>query len=300
MHILSPCSNGSPLPITTSAALPSALIEWKIARKLLANAVQSYLASCSTLRALCTIPLYQPSQRTMVEKLLTAVDSELESLVAEEHALHNMRVSLLMARNNLSSTLVPVNTLPPEILVNIFSLSMTRCVRDDREHLHNFTGVCAYWRQVAMNAVQLWSHIDIGPGAPDSLANMLLERTKNAPIHVHLHEPKRENNEPTSEQEVSRATKILLPHVHRIRSLDIESYSYSRGFVGALLNLWLESGDPSLARSLVVYRPNASMLLSPDGYSRHVTLLSRSDNAKRVLQSLGKLHLQNVLFDLDS
>ncbi|KAG8740635.1 hypothetical protein FRC10_004093 [Ceratobasidium sp. 414] len=299
MHAPNFCANGLSSSAATDTTLRSALVEWKAARTLLANTIQSYLVACATLRAVCTTPTYQPSQRTLVEELLVTVDSELESLVSEENALYKMRMSLVTARNNLSATLVPVNTLPPEILARIFAMSNACCIRETKQH-PNFTGVCVYWRQVATNAAHLWTHIDVGPGASESLANLLLQRAKDSPLHVHLHEPKSENDQPTPEHEVSRATSIIMPHVHRIRSLDVESYGYSRGFVGAMLNLWLEGGSPSLAKSLVVYRPNASMLLSPDGHSRNVTLMSRSENAMGIMQALNKLHLQNVILDMDS
>ncbi|KAG8694048.1 hypothetical protein FRC08_008736 [Ceratobasidium sp. 394] len=299
MHVSNLCPNGYPSSAATDATFRPALAEWKAARTLLADTIKSYLAACATLRAVCTTPTYQPSQHTLVEELLVTVDSELESLAAEENALHMMRVSLVTTRNNLSTTLVPVNTLPPEILARIFAMSNGCCVRESKQH-HNFAGACVYWRQIATNAAYLWTHIDVGPGASESLVSLLLGRSKGSPLHVHLKEPKSENNEPTPEHEVSRATSIVMPHVHRICSLDLESYSYSRGFVGAMLNLWLEGGNPSLAKSLVVYRPNASMLLSPDGHSRNVTLMSRSDNATGILRSLSKLHLQNVMFDMDT
>ncbi|KAG8681847.1 hypothetical protein FRC09_017188 [Ceratobasidium sp. 395] len=67
-----------------------------------------------------------------------------------------------------------------------------------------------------------------------------------------------------------------------------------------MLNLWFEKGNPSLAKSLLVFRPSADKLLSPNGQSRNGVLLSRSDNAMAILKSLKKLHLQNVKFDWDS
>ncbi|KAG9127730.1 hypothetical protein FRC07_010342 [Ceratobasidium sp. 392] len=274
-----------------------ALDEWKSARSLLAAAIRSYLTACHALRDAYILP----SEHSAVEELLVTIDSELQSLVSDEGSLLGTRMSLTAMRNN-STTLVRVNRLPPEILANIFALSKTYCVRDDRMCFHNFTGVCAYWRQIATNRAELWTHIDVGPEVPDSLTKLLLERTQDIPIHVHLHEPnpKVHDDRPTPEHEVSRVTKLLSPHMHRVCTLDIESHSYSRSFVGTMLNLWFEKGDPSLAKTLLVFRPSADKLLCPNGQSRNGVLLSRSGNAMAILRSLTKLHLQNVKFDWDS
>ncbi|KAG8763763.1 hypothetical protein FRC12_008414 [Ceratobasidium sp. 428] len=66
------------------------------------------------------------------------------------------------------------------------------------------------------------------------------------------------------------------------------------------MNLWLDSGKPNLAEHLLVYRPYASVLLSPEFSSRNLRLLSRSDNARGAVNSLKRLHLQNIKFDWDS
>ncbi|QRV72336.1 F-box-like protein [Ceratobasidium sp. AG-Ba] len=275
----------------------SALQEWRDSRSLLASTIKSYLSASINLRNAYN----RTCGGSAIEQVLVVVDSELESLAFEEQVLHSTRMSLATMRNK-SARLVHINMLPPETLASIFAMSKTYCVRDDKHCFHNFTGVCAYWRQIALDRAELWSHIDIGPETHNNLATLLLERTKHSPIHVHLYEPNPKVNDdrPTPEPEVTTATQTLLPHMNRIATLDLESYSYSRYFISTMLNLWFEHGSPSVARSLLVYRPKADKLLSPNGQSRNGMLWSRSSNAMGILRSVTKLHLQNVRFDWDS
>ncbi|KAG8744817.1 hypothetical protein FRC12_014720 [Ceratobasidium sp. 428] len=105
--------------------------------------------------------------------------------------------------------------------------------------------------------------------------------------------------EATTEQ-ISMDLELLLPHLHRIEVLDIESYSYSRKLAGSILNLWLQNGNPALAKSLLISRPNAALVLSSTGSGRSVTIMSHSANSQAILQSLKGLHLQNVVFNWES
>ncbi|KAG8784478.1 hypothetical protein FRC12_018648 [Ceratobasidium sp. 428] len=199
-----------------------------------------------------------------------------------------------------SATLAWVNTLPPEILSNILVRSGSYCTRDNVSRFCDPAAVCTYWREVALGTVDLWTHIDLGPGTSYPLANLLLGRSKDSPIHVHLYEPKPPNYDRTPDYEVSKAVGVLAPLVHRVSTLDIKSLSYSRNLVSAILNLWLDSGSASLPRLLGVSRPSGHKILSPDGVSRNGKLRSRSEHAESVLKSLTVLHLHGVLFDWDS
>ncbi|KAG8699251.1 hypothetical protein FRC09_006726 [Ceratobasidium sp. 395] len=220
----------------------SVLEQWKTARRLLTSTIQSYLAASATLRASCITPIRRPIEKSMAKEALSMIDSELESLALEEKKLCNMRISLTVARNN-SATVVLVNTLPPEVLARIFAFSRTHCYYDydyDYEK-DNFSSVCGYWRQTALNATDLWTHVDIEHTTSRNLTRLLLDRSKNAPIYVHAYE--REQDQAASggytpEYAANEIVAILRPHLHRVSSLEIESDNERDGFVYSLLERW--------------------------------------------------------------
>ncbi|QRV82096.1 F-box-like protein [Ceratobasidium sp. AG-Ba] len=279
----------------------SSLDRWKASRKILADSISSYLSACTTLHAHCTAPAQQSGTNTLLKEALATVNSELESLKTEEQNLCNMRASLSAIRNH-STALSPINSLPPEILSQIFAQSRVHCARDKSKELrfHDIAAVCAYWRRVALNSADLWAHIDVGPGTPEKLTKLLLDRTVNRPIHVHVYEAESETSS-TFKYETERTLRLLGPHMRRAVSLDVESYGSSRIFTSSVLNLWLSlsSQEFSTPRSLLVYRPNGEIVLSSHGRSdKSLRLFSK--NAKDVLKSIARLHLQDVILDWDS
>ncbi|KAG8722328.1 hypothetical protein FRC08_003770 [Ceratobasidium sp. 394] len=278
-----------------NATLNSVLDEWKAARALLASTIQNYLAACTALLTACAKPVYRPEEVFDLEKILVTVNSELGSLVSDETALQDMRMSFVTARNR-STTLTPVNTLPPEILANIFALSGTCFVHNDTQGFYNFTGVCRYWQEIIMNTADLWTHIDVGPEIPERLTKTLLDRSKNMPVHIHLYEKTPRSAFP---DRVFGITQMLASHIHRVCTAFLQSNSHSPTLVVALLNLWLTGGSPTLVKSLIVHQPNASGPISINGSSVDA-LRSRPDNSEAVLGSLRKLHLKNIKFEWDS
>ncbi|KAG9217605.1 hypothetical protein CCMSSC00406_0010424 [Pleurotus cornucopiae] len=79
---------------------------------------------------------------------------------------------------------LPVSKLPPEVLSTIFeSIAMT--IEEDLEpysDLLSATQVCRLWRQVALDSPRIWSFIYCS--APPRLVDLLLERSKAAPLHL--------------------------------------------------------------------------------------------------------------------
>ncbi|KAG8790477.1 hypothetical protein FRC12_011800 [Ceratobasidium sp. 428] len=281
------------------STIGSTLDEWKATRALLATTIQSYRDACAALCNVSLFPANWPCKRTLLEDLFATIDSELESLVEEEDILCGARVSLAAARNRFF-TLAPVNTLPPEILSKIFLHSKgLRCVCDERRF--QIAGVCTYWRQIATNTPDLWTHVDIVPGSFVNLTKLLLERTKDVPIYLHLCEPRFTIVcESLLQYYAQCVTTMLKPHIHRVRDLKLETRSSFHVVVGAIVNLWLTSGSPNLARLLSIFQPHTQMALSYADQSEGATTINQSENAKNMLRSLSMLHLQNVRLDWNS
>ncbi|KAG8699250.1 hypothetical protein FRC09_006725 [Ceratobasidium sp. 395] len=235
----------------------------------------------------------RPIEQSMVKEVLLAVESELESLASEEKTLHDMRISLAMTRNN-TPTVARVNTLPPEILARIFGLSRTEFYhRPDTKD--NFCRVCVYWRQTAMDAADLWTHVYVNRESPRRLTKSLLSRSKGVPIHVHAYEPDEYASDGYSP---ALATKeimgMLEADLHRVSTLEIESDNERDGFFYSLLERWSNHVDINFPTSLFVRGPEMHG-------SRPIRRLGGpSNNIEKMLLALTTLHLNYSRFEWDS
>ncbi|KAG9120568.1 hypothetical protein FRC07_003883 [Ceratobasidium sp. 392] len=280
--------------------MQSALDEWKAARILLTDAIQSYLFACSALRAICALD--QSSGNTTIKELLLTVDSELASLASEEEVLRDMRVSLATMRKNSQLAAAPVNALPPEILARVLAFLLPRCARNCNNNIefHDPAAVCVYWRRVALNRTELWTHIDAGPDTSAGLTDLLLGHTRDSPILVHVSEPANGTSEPTSVEQVEKIIDILSPYVHRVRALDISSDDDFLRLVTQVSNLWLDHGNMNLSKSLAIYHPVGDYGLDLSKEEDEETAITQSENAEGILGSLTTLHLKNADFWWDS
>ncbi|KAG8710159.1 hypothetical protein FRC08_017542 [Ceratobasidium sp. 394] len=199
---------------------------------------------------------------------------------------------------------VLINTLPPEILALVFTLSRSRsCARITKEQVefHDLAAVCTYWRRVALDTPVLWSHVDVGPNTPEGLTQLLLKRSKEVPIDVHAFEPGPPPDYPrTTEEEVDSTIDILVPHMHRVRGLEVESYSFYLEFIIAVTNLWLDNSGVCPPQSLVMRLRHTSLPLRPQLLAGAGPIISQSENAQRILRSLDTLHLLSVDFGWNS
>ncbi|KAG8713202.1 hypothetical protein FRC08_013572 [Ceratobasidium sp. 394] len=205
--------------------------------------------------------------------------------------------------SNRRTSLTPINALPLEILSRILALSKQYCNHLPLEdHSYDITTVCTRWRQLAINTPSLWTHIDVGPVTPITSTRLLLERTKDTLVHIHVYEPQPALGlDPEDvELETCKVIALLKPHIRRVRSLDLESYAYSASFVSPILNMWLDRGSANPPGSLFVHRPYCNSLLSVDEENEPGTRVSQSKNSKKMLRSLGTLHLRGAIFPWDS
>ncbi|KAG8737558.1 hypothetical protein FRC12_017107 [Ceratobasidium sp. 428] len=196
-----------------------------------------------------------------------------------------------------------INTLPAEILTQIFALSKVYCYRPHYEDFlsyFNTTAVCSYWRQIALDTPTLWTHVDVGPTIPTELTQLLLQRTKDQEMYLHVYEPKQEvSSQPENLEEASRKIiSMLTPHIRRVCALQLQSFTGSAVFVSSVLNLWLNHGDAQTTRSLLINRPFFNEILSVDA-PKPGACVSQSKNAKQVLLSVTTLHMGGSLLPWD-
>ncbi|KAG8772603.1 hypothetical protein FRC12_002974 [Ceratobasidium sp. 428] len=304
-----PAPTGSPLSLGADKMARAASDEWKSARTQLTDAIGSYLTACSSLRATCATALYQSPRNATVEEILANVAYELGYLASEEIKLRGVCVSLTEMRN-MSMALAPINMLPDEILAHVLDLSTPRCARDEKRIVfHDLAAVCKRWRRVAMNATNLWAHIDVGPDTPVGLSTLLLERTRDSPICIHVYEPEYhdprelEYDEPcksTPADQINKVLEVLKPHMHRVYTLDINSPHSDTDLTAFVLNLWLCRSSPGLTRSLLIYCPEASYPVLDSEDNTTVMHLAVPDNADDTLSSLSTIHLSGVAFGWNS
>ncbi|KAH9941851.1 uncharacterized protein BXZ73DRAFT_41740, partial [Epithele typhae] len=76
--------------------------------------------------------------------------------------------------------------------------------------------VCRSWRDIALSTPYFWRHIDINSAEPSPRVQLLLERSSGCTIDVRLLYRGLQEDGPTP-----RSVQPLLPHVSRIRSLDV-------------------------------------------------------------------------------
>ncbi|KAG8796155.1 hypothetical protein FRC12_003746 [Ceratobasidium sp. 428] len=191
----------------------------------------------------------------------------------------------------------PINTLPVEILALIFKMAMPRCARNDEQQIEFYdpASVCAYWRRVATNALNLWTHIDAGPDTPAALTELLLKRTKGSPIHLHIYEPGTDLCRPTPPEQIHKIVDMLEPHMHQVCTLNIKLDELS--LAAHVLENWLSYGSVDVSESLSISCFCADYPLL-DG-TENIDA-ARKENAVGMLRELSTLHLHGVIFDWNS
>ncbi|KAG9106584.1 hypothetical protein FRC07_008776 [Ceratobasidium sp. 392] len=91
----------------------------------------------------------------------------------------------------------------------------------------------------------------------------------------------------------------LKPYIDRVHTLELESHHLDGDFVGRVVKFWLDHGDASLAKSLLVRQESGDEVLF-DGLQSYVTLMNTTEYGKKVLLSLQTLRLYDIIFNWDS
>ncbi|KAK7034527.1 hypothetical protein VNI00_012374 [Paramarasmius palmivorus] len=122
----------------------------------------------------------------------------------------------------------PVNTIPVEILLEIFVLCQSNGTRDDPllPTLHYVSTVCRHWRSVTMAAPHLWAKIALWnpQSLHESIAEEWLIRSQSCPLTVII---RHSASAPsvgwhTVAECTGRVFDLLMGHTRRWRSLTID------------------------------------------------------------------------------
>ncbi|KAM5539332.1 hypothetical protein V8D89_007023 [Ganoderma adspersum] len=200
--------------------------------------------------------------------------------------------------NNIMHTADPTKRLPAELLVMIFLAW---------KHLHGLnqygpvaewvrtTWVCKTWREVALEAAELWSSVIIWRQlADDPALEVQLDRAHGAPLDMLVSCPRIPNDE-----DLEEIFRFVLSKTKTIKRLRIGCYSEQRTIVERLIKdvgSELESLSVSLNRGNAV---SCEWSFSPDALPRlrHLTLSHIVPMASAPLPSLVHLSLTSA-YDL--
>ncbi|KAG8680810.1 hypothetical protein FRC09_017959, partial [Ceratobasidium sp. 395] len=180
----------------------SVLNHWKAARDNLEHATQTFADACTSfLQYIDESPVSHTGHRS-IEDLIMTLHGQMKTVTAIES---RMTKSKMMLRRifNASTTLVPINNLPLEVLSRIFMLfvSSARCTADypcDSYPPIVIAAVCSRWRHLAIITRSFWSHVDIceldmtSDSDPELTprTRLCLERARDAPLWLHMSKPR--------------------------------------------------------------------------------------------------------------
>lgn len=114
------------------------------------------------------------------------------------------------------NTLSPFNSLPDEVIVEVFWLLVLKARIKSRGRSRGWivvTHICHRWRAVAIAAPQLWSSID---WFYDAWAETCLERCKTVPLRITCSKPN------IKEVKEERGRSILTQHLQRTRDVSLK------------------------------------------------------------------------------
>ncbi|KAG8775149.1 hypothetical protein FRC12_001649 [Ceratobasidium sp. 428] len=204
--------------------------EWRDTRNRLKHSMHSFRDACTTLRQAIEGFTLSSVGHAAIEEIILNVHNQMDELDIIESTMMESRAVLYQVANR-STTLVPINVLPPEVLARVFSsaaLTASCLYQSTSVHaLHPLVvipSVCARWRHLALNTPSFWSHIDIEEARISKNRGKLslrrtelwVERARGAPLALDFW-----GKQSQQKQDKRQLTSILRRHVARIVSLSL-------------------------------------------------------------------------------
>ncbi|KAG8740584.1 hypothetical protein FRC10_004121 [Ceratobasidium sp. 414] len=269
----------------------AALAHWKHVQQQLIQTIQHYVDACAALSAtLATFPM-DYSSRSQQAEAFAGLDSQLPFLASYEQRLHDARFSLKITRNT-SQSLIPINSLPPEILDAIFILA----VQQKGDAVCTLTSVCKLWRHLTLQSPACWSRIElpIGPEGDLAYERALLwaERAQNEPLYISVWERPFHVEDFAYGDEVARSVGYLTPLMPRVCAMFTDGDVELDYFVNELIACWVEHGTIGTAKMLEVKARGEAVTLEAQGLAD-----STVESFKVFFGSLHTLSLENAQLD---
>ncbi|KAG8795181.1 hypothetical protein FRC12_017374 [Ceratobasidium sp. 428] len=237
------------------SSFDESLTRWKVAYQLLVDVTNLFSNACDSL--LRTMPV----DKSWLEAALSQLREEASSLELIVGQIAHSRV-VIHREINTSTSLVPINVLPPEILSRILTFTPLTLYyvhgfhKARKEHsLVAVSSVCAGWRKLAIGTRSLWSYIcmdeefifDKINSPAQRWAELWLDRSAGAPLTLHL------TKNPYTRRPVDarHITSFLRPHISKAAVLEFNRTSSH--VVEAVITLYGSQNPSTLLKELSVF-----------------------------------------------
>jgi len=144
--------------------------------------------------------------------------------------------------------------------------------------------VCRHWRNIAFSTPSLWTTITVPPEErpPYEFAMTLLERSRGLPIDIYIDCEPHEHDcdvEPPSDADLKFLLSLLIPHIHRWRTMELSVSEYHHMYV--FLSAVSDPSTPTAPQleTLELYHHEEMEEFDSFGYhsmSKHFTLFGGS------------------------
>ncbi|CAE6504422.1 unnamed protein product [Rhizoctonia solani] len=232
--------------------------ELKTAGRQLRAAIDRYRNVCFSIHNLS-----HGGIRNILENHLDDIKAELLHFPSYEPKLRESWLAINKTHNSLAQ-LTPINSLPSEILTQIFhtvlasepcpldlqasadisseisrNSSHTLSLGDDFPRCPDYLAhVCTHWRQLALSSPKLWVHIDFIPHEKFhkgllARAEVHAARANILPLIVHLYEGQR------TDYNADQITSFLASISHRMKALDFTIIKYCGRFTATVFDALL-------------------------------------------------------------
>ncbi|KAH7332725.1 hypothetical protein B0J17DRAFT_632021 [Rhizoctonia solani] len=204
--------------------------EFNTASILLQSAMDRYLNACIGIKQFHE---RNGTSNIISSELSTRLASESQMLPLLEAKLKEASVAINSARN-MSNHLVPINSIPPELLAHTFHLLLGWQFRAKRtlgsldgenpNYSQILSHVCSHWRRIAVNSCSLWTHIELR--TLDSANQGLIDRARTYAtragsllLYIRLTDPP--NPGGPRYAHAANLNTFFVPFAARVRSLEL-------------------------------------------------------------------------------
>ncbi|KAG6903426.1 hypothetical protein C0995_005449 [Termitomyces sp. Mi166 len=190
------------------------------------------------------------------------------------HDSKQVQAPKLYRRLRLINQAKPINTLPPEILCQIFEAARhSTCdfrpwdLLDQRKLLPiTVSQVSRYWREVALNSPLLWSYIDISPPWSFNTICLALSRAQTCPLTINLTIPSIAFGNLLAPSVINASANILCdliaPCIPRCRKLVIKGDFCQLEPLFIAIIQTIHSSPAPLLKQLVIHPTSVGHLIS--------------------------------------
>ncbi|KAF8596258.1 hypothetical protein BDV93DRAFT_68542 [Ceratobasidium sp. AG-I] len=247
--------------------MDEALGQWNIARAAFAASVQAYLDAFSHFELACACFFASKGLDIARPDVRATLNEEALSLATHKSSIASTSVKILRLKNT-STFISPIRILPAEVLARVFMFAVDsyRTFGADPSHqdmsisqVNTMSGVCSYWRRIALSTRDLWSYIDFERLYHIDYLNLWLERASSYPLDV---VNVAHSTRPQPDEDRNTRFASILPRMKCVRSMILRS---SAQLMQQWISEWYTDGDPRTLTTLALSTPWMAAEFPPQG-----------------------------------